>query len=463
MCRYTPSMRSLFSPRPSHDEALAGLDDADRARIEELFDALERRPGDLRARRRLGDAFRSANKLDEAVEQYQALVGAYAAQGLLFRAIAACKLILELRPDDDQTSHTLAELYGRRTAGKESAELSGPMSAALVSDDSDPVSIPDGAVVMMPPPLPPDADDDEVVDVSALAAALTPLPEGAVRLERPPAVPLFSGLSPASFQQVVKRLTAWEADADAVIVGEGEESDGVFVVVRGRVRVERQGVVLATLGPDSFFGEMALLSKKPRAATVIAEVKTELLEIPKDVLTDLVADDPGVAQALDHFNRARLLENLSHVSPLLQELPRDVVDGALAAFGGKRAAAGNKLVEEGGEGPGLFVVLSGELDVTGAGTKGAPGMQMRLKRLGPGDVFGEMSLLSGAPASASVTAASDCALLFLDKEAFAAFARAHPALEERLKELASSRAAFNARWRPDDADIPDETSSAILV
>ena len=68
--------------------------------------------------------------------------------------------------------------------------------------------------------------------VHAIAAALTPLAQGAVRLERPPAVPLFSGLSMASFQALVTKLSAWEAEPGALIIGEGEESDSVFVVVR---------------------------------------------------------------------------------------------------------------------------------------------------------------------------------------------------------------------------------------
>jgi CRP-like cAMP-binding protein len=138
----------------------------------------------------------------------------------------------------------------------------------------------------------------------------------------------------------------------------------------------------------------------------------------------------------------------------LRELPLDVVKGALAQFDSKRVTTGDVVLEEGATGHGLYVVLSGALDVVAKGELG----QVRLKTLGAGDVFGEMSLLSGEPASASVVAAGDSALLFLEKDAFAAFARANPALEERLRALASTRADFNARFL-----APDETSSAMLV
>lgn len=448
--------------RGEHPE-LDKLSGPHRRRAQELWAALDERPGDLRARRSLGDLYRSAGEIDGAVAQYQALVGAYAAQGLLFRAIAACKLVLELRPDDDEASRVLADLYARRTVGRESAELSPALAGALpgipggddVLEADDILEADAAGLEVLPPPVP--EDEDDVVDVDALAGALTPLPEGRVRIERPPAVPLFSGLSTTSFEELLRELRAWEAEPGAIIVGEGEEGDSVYVVVRGRVRVERgrDGAtdVLARLGPDSFFGEVALLSNKPRAASVVAEERTELLEISRSVFERLAERDPTVAQALEAFARARLLENLGRTSPLFQDLPDDVVRAALATFHNERASAGQVLVEAGGPGRGLFVVLHGECDVMGRSELGA----VRLKRLGPGDVFGEMSLLSGDPTSASVIAATEVSLLSLSRAELDAFAAAHPALSERLARIAATRRAFNERF------LPDATSSATWV
>lgn len=471
-------------------DSLRRLSAADRKKAESLWATLDERPGDLRVRRSLGDLYRAAGEIDEAVGQYQALVGAFAAQGLLFRAIAACKLVLELRPDDDDAARALADLYARRTAGKESAELPAALGAALtfpddghgegLAGDRGGVLEADAAGIMVvavaAPPLPPPDDDLEqdhehddehehehdegdadVVDLDALAGAMTPLPEGGVIVERPPAVPLFSGLSTASFRVLLRELRAWEAEPAAVIVGEGEESDSVYVVVRGKVRVERgrdgEATVLAHLGPDSFFGEMALVSRRPRAASVIAEERTELLEIPREVFDRLAARDASVHQALEGFARTRLLENLGRTSPLLQGLPDDVLRDTLASFHGERVGAGAVVVERGTAGRGLFVILQGECDVVGRSELG----EVRLKRLGPGDVFGEMSLVSGEPTSASVVAASDVTLLSLSPVELSSFAARRPALAERLAHIAATRRAFNERF------LPDATSSATLV
>lgn len=456
---------SWFRARKRTGEVVRGLNPDDASAVQTLLRRLDDVPGDLRARRQLGDAFKKAGRYEEAVAQYQALAGGYAAQGLLFKAIAACKLILELVPDHEETSHSLAALYARRSAGSESAELSPEMSLALADAEDvealDPISVPDSEVVSLPPPLP---DDEDIVDVTALAASLTLLPQGAVRLERPPAVPLFSGLSPTSFATLVHKLDAWEAEPDALIVGEGEEGETVFVVVRGRVRIERlladgSSAVLAHLGPDSFFGEMALLSKRPRAASAIAEGKTELLEISRAVLEELARHDPSVTVALESFCKARLLENFARTSPLLTDLPKTVVDAALATFDARRARGGEVLVEEGKPGPGLFLLLQGEVDVSARTGLGS----VRMKRLAPGDLFGEMSLLGGGAATASVVAVSDVSLLLLPREAFATFAHAHPPLEQRLTDVAASRRAFNERFLPSIDTLEDATSSALLV
>lgn len=482
---------SWLRSRKKTGEVTRGLSAEDAAHIERLLSRLNDQPGDLRARRQLADAFRSVRRDDDAVAHYQALVGAFAAQGLLFKAISACKIILELKPDHQETQRTLADLYARRTAGKESAELSPDMSLALAGcDDVEELPSAGADDIQSVPPSPPIADAqrppeppeeevaaEDILDVSALAASMTPLPRGAVRLERPPAVPLFSGLSPESFAALVQRIDAWVAEPGAVIINEGEGSDTVFVIVRGTVRIERGGAVVATMGPDSFFGEMALVTKRPRTASVVAEERVELLEMSRAILEELARHDPSVTAALDAFCRARILEGLARTSPVLKGLPDDVVKAVQSAFFARKARRGDVLVHQGSAGAGLFLVLQGELDVTvaagpslGGGLGGGLGLGLEetaIKRLGPGDVFGEMSLVFGRPAAATVTAVSDVSLLLLPRAGFDEFARAHPPLEERLAALASERHTANQRLASDDAlemlDLEDATSSAVLV
>ena len=462
--------------RKSHLDT-AGLDAPTAATLNRLFATVEKHPQDLKARRTLADALRSHHRNAAAVEQYKALVGAYAAQGLLFRAIAICKTILEIEPAHEETQHTLAALYAKQDANSDvSVEISQTMGAALVVDDraivdadelpSDDDAPPDSlpavasqADLQAMPSVPDeagdaDADDylDDVIDADTLAA-LTVRPEGSVVFERPAAVPLFSGLSAESFAELVGALRCWEAEPGAVIVDEGEAGDSLFVIARGAVKVERRGhdsggesvvVELARLHGGDFFGEIALVASRPRAATVTALRRTELLEIDREALKALTEKDPHVQEAIEGFCTHRLIEGTVRTSPLFDGL--DVADVArvLGRFEPWNGTKGDDFICQGKPTPGLFVILTGEVDVVASAEIG----HVRLKQLGSGDVCGEMGLLSGQPATASCVAASPVRAMRLSAESFAEIRAELPALAERLKALTDARAAFNARFLP---------------
>ncbi len=67
--------------------------------------------------------------------------------------------------------------------------------------------------------------------------------------------------------------------AGQTIFAEGETADGLYIVRKGKVRIERDGIVLDELGPNSFFGEMAVVDKKPRSATAIAVDETQCVRV----------------------------------------------------------------------------------------------------------------------------------------------------------------------------------------
>ncbi|MCC7073981.1 MAG: cyclic nucleotide-binding domain-containing protein [Deltaproteobacteria bacterium] len=397
---------------------------------------------DLKARRARADALAATGAVDAAIEEYDTIARAYAATGLALRAIGVCKRILELDPHHRATLCMLADLCAQRAR---------PLDDEL----GDPITLdPDEAqlVAALPPPLPPDTDDD-AIDLDACAAALTPRAARSLALERHADVPLFSGLPPEGFRALVEQLLAWQADDGALIVAEGEAADSVFVVVRGAARVDRGGVELATLGAGAFFGEMALLSRKPRMASVHAVGATELLELPRAVLEDLAARDPRVQQALERFCRARLIDNLARCSPLFAGVDGTAARRALSSFAARKLPAGAVVVEQGIPSPGLFIVLEGCLEVAASvGTERTP-----LRLLGPGEVFGEMSLLSDDGAAASVATTAPSTVLVLPRVAFAELVLAVPTVRARLELLAAQRRAHN------DALLPDASDAATLL
>lgn len=85
-----------------------------------------------------------------------------------------------------------------------------------------------------------------------------------------------------------------------------------------------------------------------------------------------------------------------------------------------RHAAGTVIAREGDPGIGLFVIVSGEAEVSIGGKKKAT--------LGPGEYFGEVALLDGGPRTATVTASTDLQLLGLTEWAFRGLMQEHPSI-----------------------------------
>jgi small-conductance mechanosensitive channel/CRP-like cAMP-binding protein len=126
---------------------------------------------------------------------------------------------------------------------------------------------------------------------------------------------------------------------------------------------------------------------------------------------------------------------------------------ACASLGEERLyTTGEAIMREGAPGGSMFVIVSGQAAVTIAGGV--------VRTLGPGDFFGEMSLLTGEPRAATVVASQPCRLMEMTSEAFRGFVMAKPSVFEAMEpavlarraELLSMREKFASERRPHEAD-----------
>ena len=111
-------------------------------------------------------------------------------------------------------------------------------------------------------------------------------------------VPLFSACSKKDLQLVAKRAEDVKVDAGKQLVSEGETGTEFFVVIDGNAVVSRRGQKVAELGPGGFFGELALLDKAPRNATVTAATPMELVVLGQREFAGLIDDVPEFAHKL---------------------------------------------------------------------------------------------------------------------------------------------------------------------
>ena len=259
--------------------------------------------------------------------------------------------------------------------------------------------------------------------------------------KRMPIPLLFRDIPQEAFFDLLGELTLWEVNDGQQIVTQGELGESCFIVSSGRVRVERvlpDGDVqtVCHLHEGDLFGEIAMLVRSQRTASVIAEGYVEVFEVHRNVIDDLVLRFPEVRESMARFSRARAVQNVLKGSPLFRGLPHDVHQQIAAAFETRSAKAGEDVIQQFEDGAGLFVILAGSVEVNIDDNQ--------VQTLGVGDVFGEMSLYFDEVANATVRTTSHCQFLFLDAVTFQQWRATIPQLQGLLETLCEERDAQNA-------------------
>jgi tetratricopeptide (TPR) repeat protein len=220
---------------------------------------LEKYPSNVRIRLQLADALAGQGNSDEALDQYEETARYYDENGLTIQAIAVRKKAEKLQQKMDTQAET--------------------------------------------PP----------------AAPAAPAPPAPVKQPRSP---LFEDMSTEERDSLVREMVLEEFGEGDIIITEGEEGSSLYVIVSGEVKVYTKGskgenLFLARLEEGDFFGEVGVLTGKPRTATITASQQSELLRLDKDKLDAAVVSHPRIREILDQFYRRRadqtveaMIENL---------------------------------------------------------------------------------------------------------------------------------------------------------
>jgi CRP/FNR family transcriptional regulator len=118
------------------------------------------------------------------------------------------------------------------------------------------------------------------------------------RLERLGKVRLFSDLSGNDLRQIVDASGMQTYDEGETIIKQGDSGVGFQLILEGEAKVVRNGRTLAKLGPDDFFGEMALIDEGPRSASIVAAAPLTTLNIASWDFRPLVKRRPEMAWKL---------------------------------------------------------------------------------------------------------------------------------------------------------------------
>jgi CRP-like cAMP-binding protein len=330
---------------------------------------------------KLGDLLEKKGRRAEALEAYRKASEGFSGSGFLIQAIAVSKIILRLDPLPNQIQERLATLYAER--------------------------------------------------------GMTPRGGGEEGTDAPlPVIPLFSDLKKDEFLRLLRKIQTRQIPKGDFACRQGDRGDSLFVISRGKVGIfrevaGREKIFLNTLQEGDFFGEFAFFSQSPRTATAEALEETEVLEIAKDDLNEVIREFPGVSQVLGNFYRERVVDTLVATSALFRSFSPPERKRLLQMFIPQEFPAGAMVLEEGGAGDSLYFIKKGEVEVF---TSDLRGEALPLARLREGDFFGEISLITGRPRTASVRVRQPVELLQLSKADFDRILQAHPEMLSVLEE-----------------------------
>jgi CRP-like cAMP-binding protein/Zn-dependent protease len=254
-------------------------------------------------------------------------------------------------------------------------------------------------------------------------------------------------LSPVSDQelpQVATRMNRQTFRPGDIVIQQGAEGDRFYVIERGEAEVfvgdEREP--RRTLMRGDYFGEIALLERVSRTATVRAVSPLSVLWLGRGDFDRLLASHVAASAQVDDSIHA--LEELRQF-PILADLSSRELDGLASRLVREQFQPGAAVIQEGEPGEFFYLVASGQAEVMVGG--------QRRSILGRGTYFGEIALLLDRPRTATVRALTPLEVLKLHRQDFEALVvntldKVAAALEETGRERLASGSGASMAGRP---------------
>ncbi len=383
----------------------------------EIYQEIEEAGGaDAKILQKMAEILVRLDEEEEAIQKYRQAMKKYLEDGFLIRAIAVGKILQELAPDDEELQKEVEEVLAQKH-GKAIGKIQ-------------PVKIPAQKLrEEAKAEIPQEAEREKEIEEIPREKKIESL--------------LFTPLSDEEFARIYQKLRSVKVPAGVKICREGEEGDSIFIIVEGEVEVSKtepeigEEKILARLGPGDFFGEFGYFIDGRRHASVTALSDLELLEIAKADMDEITQQYPQVKEVMLKFYKERVLDNLLAFSPLTRGFSPQERRKLIEKFKLQEYQEGEVVVEEGEEGDAMFLIKSGKAEVTTIDPRDK--RRLTLARLGPGDFFGEVSLIKNKPRTATVSALTPLEVMVIDRQSFQELTQEHPEIVDLLEQTIEKR------------------------
>jgi putative peptide zinc metalloprotease protein len=222
-------------------------------------------------------------------------------------------------------------------------------------------------------------------------------------------VQFLSPLSTDEMTQLAARMVRQSFRAGEVVIRQGDQGDHFYVIESGvaEVWIGDEPQPRRNLTRGDYFGEIALLGRVTRTATVRAGTRLVVLRVGRGDFDRLIArhisGTPHIAESIN------TVERLRHF-PLFAELSSRELDALASKLRREQFSAGAVVVKEGDPGDAFYLVDSGQAEVVAG--------ERRVRILGSGTYFGEIALLLHVPRQATVRALTPLDVFVLDRADF---------------------------------------------
>ena len=245
-----------------------------------------------------------------------------------------------------------------------------------------------------------------------------------------PKTPLFSSLGPQALHWLIKRIDVRMFSEGETIIKQGVTGTEMFILAEGDVDIYDEGPprrFLTRIGPGSFFGEIALLTDRPRSATVQAHNDVMALCIAREMITELIQRDANVLVVMLQFCRQRLISTQVARTGLSEEFPANECLRIAEYFKLVEVEPQTPLLCQGQTADAMYLILTGHAEVShDPQMPPAAGGAAFSAQLGHGDFLGIYTLITGQPARATIETTETCWVLRLDRETFGLLVAGYP-------------------------------------
>ncbi|MDQ3249910.1 MAG: cyclic nucleotide-binding domain-containing protein [Chloroflexota bacterium] len=257
----------------------------------------------------------------------------------------------------------------------------------------------------------------------------------------------LSGLPRNTLQAVANQLQPRALAAQETLYRAGEATAGLFVIERGSVELRPEANAAEPEGQrlqgGALVGALALLTNKPYSNTAIALEDSLLWVLPTENFQAINSRHPGLRRSLGRNVRARLnradqaqaATRLAQM-PLFGEVPPESMAALVQRMVLQHVPAGERVYRVGEAGDAIYLIESGEIELT---EENSHGVVEEKARIGAAGFFGEMSLFTGVNRSEDATATRNTNLWILYKSDLDDLAVHHPAIGKALSQGLATR------------------------